>query len=548
MRSNTGPSAGSTHRIRRGRRVRRTRHTSRGRWIGVLAGTALAATALTVFSPAPDRAFAGTDPGGPLMYVSNLAENSTITAYSLNTGAALATFPTTGVAEALAFSPDGGTVYAAESGDYVGVIDVATNTLTANIPVGFWPTSLAVSADGSTVYVTDAQSNAISVINASTRTVTATIPAGASPQSVIISPDGATLYVAGSGNSSNDEAGTITMISTATDGITGTISMGDGAGAAAVALSPDGGTAYVANADSNAVSVIDLTTDTVTATIPVGLFPDSLTVTPDGRAVYVANSSSGSISVIGTATDTVTATIPIAGGPAQVSNYPDGGPVFATTGDGVSVINTEENTVTGTLASIPYAIALAISPDPAVTSVSPNGGAPAGGGQVTLTGVGFKNVLGVSFGGAPATSYTVTSPTTITATVPPGRPGPVYAFVTTIRGSSEAAPGSQYTYQSVPTITGVSPANGFVGGGGVSIVTGTGLSGPATVRYGTKPGRILSQSPTEMRVSAPPGSAGTTVNITVSNTMGTSAISSADEYLYFQLVHTPMPPIKHPNL
>ena len=539
MRSNTGPAAGDTH---------RTRHTSRGRRIGGLAAVALAATALTVFNPAPDRAFAGTDPGGPLMYVSNISENSTITGYSLNTGAALTTFPTSGITEALAFSPDGGTVYAAESGDNVGVINVATDTLTANIPVGFWPSSVAVSSDGSIVYVTNAQSNSMSVIDASTDTVAATVPAGASPQDVVISPDGATLYVAGSGDNANNQAGTITMISTATDAITGTVSMGDYNGAAAVALSPDGTTAYAANAYSNVVSVIDLTTDAVTATIPVGLFPDSITVTPDGRSVYVANSSGESISVIDTATDAVTATIPIPAGPAQVVNYPDGGSVFATTGDGVSVIDTENNTVTGSWTTANPAVALAISPNPAVTSVSPDGGPPAGGGLVTLTGVGFENVLGVSFGGAPVTSYTVTSPTTILATVPPGRPGPVYAFVTTIRGSSEATSGAQYTYQSVPTITGVSPGAGLAGGGGVSTITGTGLSGPATVMYGTKPGRILSQSPTEMRVSAPPGAAGTTVNITVSNTVGTSAISSADEYSYFQLIHFPIPPIKHPIL
>jgi hypothetical protein len=190
----------------------------------------------------------------------------------------------------------------------------------------------------------------------------------------------------------------------------------------------------------------------------------------------------------------------------------------------------------------PNAVSLAISPNPAVTSVSPAGG------QVTLTGVGFEHVLGVSFGGASATSYTVTSPTTITATVPPGNPGPVYAFVTTIRGSSEATSGAQYTYQSVPTVTGVSPAYGVVGGGGVSTITGTGLSGPATVMYGTKPGKILSQSPTEIRASAPSGTAGSTVNITVTNTVGTSAISSADEYRYFELVHIPTPPIRYPTL
>ena len=499
-----------------------------------------------MFNPAPDRAFAGTDPGGSLMYVSNIAENSTITAYSMNTGAAMATLPTSGVAESLAFSPDGSTVYAAESGGYLGVINAATGTLIANVSVGFWPSSVVVSPNGATVYVTNAQSNTMSVINASTRTVTATVPAGISPQGVVISPNGATLYVAGSGNNSNSEAGTLTIISTATDAITDTISMGAYAGATAVALTPDGTTAYVANGFSNVVSVINLATDTVTATLSVGVFPNSLTVTPDGRSVYVANSTGDSISVIDTATNSVTSTIPIPGGPVQLANYPDGGLVFATTDDGVIQIGTENNTVSSPLTNIPYGIAVAISPNPVVTSVSPNGGAPAGGNRVTLTGVGFNNVLGVTFGGMPATSYTVTSPTTITATVPPGYPGPVYVFVTTIRGSSETTAGSQYTYQSVPTITGVAPADGIVGGGGLSTITGTGLSGPATVTYGTKPGKILSQSPTSMTVSAPPGIAGATVDIRVSNTMGTSAISSADRYLYFQLVHIPMPPIKHP--
>jgi hypothetical protein len=94
------------------------------------------------------------------------------------------------------------------------------------------------------------------------------------------------------------------------------------------------------------------------------------------------------------------------------------------------------------LAATLDATALAISPNPVITAVSPNGGAPAGGGQVTLSGVGFRERARVSFGGTPVTSYTVTSSTTIIATVPPRNPGTVYAFITANRGSSEATLGA----------------------------------------------------------------------------------------------------------
>jgi YVTN family beta-propeller protein len=69
--------------------------------------------------------------------------------------------------------------------------------------------------------------------------------------------------------------------------------------------------AYITNADSGTVSVIDTATDTVSATIPVGLSPEAVAVKPDGSRVYVANVSSNTVSVIDRATNTVSATIGI---------------------------------------------------------------------------------------------------------------------------------------------------------------------------------------------------------------------------------------------
>src|SRR5262245_48338091 len=45
--------------------------------------------------------------------------------------------------------------------------------------------------------------------------------------------------------------------------------------------------AYVTNFGDNTVSVIDATTNTVTATIPVGSNPAGIAVTPNGAVAYV---------------------------------------------------------------------------------------------------------------------------------------------------------------------------------------------------------------------------------------------------------------------
>src|ERR1700746_2045903 len=66
--------------------------------------------------------------------------------------------------------------------------------------------------------------------------------------------------------------------------------------------------AYVTNI-SGTVSVIETATNTVVATIPVGIFPSGVAITPDGTRAYVANIFN-SISVIDTATNAVVVTIP----------------------------------------------------------------------------------------------------------------------------------------------------------------------------------------------------------------------------------------------
>src|SRR5262245_44037584 len=61
---------------------------------------------------------------------------------------------------------------------------------------------------------------------------------------------------------------------------------------------------------SDDVTVVDASTRTVVATIPVGKRPRGVAVSPDGKLVYVSNSISDSLSVIDAKTLKVLRTVP----------------------------------------------------------------------------------------------------------------------------------------------------------------------------------------------------------------------------------------------
>ncbi|GAC1541410.1 MAG: hypothetical protein NVS3B12_28950 [Acidimicrobiales bacterium] len=83
---------------------------------------------------------------------------------------------------------------------------------------------------------------------------------------------------------------------------------------------------------------------------------------------------------------------------------------------------------------------------PTVSSISPTSGPAGGGTTVTVTGSGFTGATQVTFGGNPSPNFTVNSDTTVTATSPPGTPGPpVNIVVTTPAGASYNSPGTGFT-------------------------------------------------------------------------------------------------------
>jgi YVTN family beta-propeller protein len=79
-------------------------------------------------------------------------------------------------------TPDGAFVYVTNiAGNTVSVIDTATDTIVATVPVGDRPFGVAVTPNGAFVYVTNADGGTVWVIDTASTTVIATVPVGGFP-------------------------------------------------------------------------------------------------------------------------------------------------------------------------------------------------------------------------------------------------------------------------------------------------------------------------------------------------------------------------------
>jgi len=135
--------------------------------------------------------------------------------------------------------------------------------------------------------------------------------------------------------------------------------------ATAQSTSSTNGYAYITNSGSTTVSVIDITTNKVTATINVGKYPYGVAVNPAGTKVYVSKDKSSTISVIDTAKNKVTATVKVGKNPWGVAVNPEGTRVYVANEGSktVSVINTETNKVTATVYVGNYPCGVAVNPE-----------------------------------------------------------------------------------------------------------------------------------------------------------------------------------------
>jgi len=161
----------------------------------------------------------------------------------------------------------------------------------------------------------------------------------------------------------NFRGNTVSVIDTSTNTVTATIAVGNGPDG--VVFSPDDSRVYITNLAGSSISVIDTVSQTVVATIPLGalLLPGPVAITPDGKTLYLTDSSNGDVEVVSTVTNTLIATVP-GGGFGGIAITPNGAFVYAQSFGLTSAIGTANNSI---VATIPTAagnsLQTAITPD-----------------------------------------------------------------------------------------------------------------------------------------------------------------------------------------
>ena len=95
----------------------------------------------------------------------------------------------------------------------------------------------------------------------------------------------------------------------------------------------------------------------------------------------------------------------------------------------------------------------------------------------------------------------------------------------------QAVAGQGASAATVPTVTSLSSNSGQDTGGDSVLIFGTGFTGAQQVTFGSLPATFIFFNDTELEATAPAAPVGV-VNVTVTTSNGTSAISPADQYTY----------------
>lgn len=196
-------------------------------------------------------------------------------------------------------------------------------------------------------------------------------PAGGSPVS-----SSQMIYV------SDEESGEITIIDGSTDSVVATLPVGKRP--RGIQVSRDGKLLYVAvsgnpsappgtdesklpppDRSADGIAVIDLASRTLVRTLPTGEDPESFDCSADGKTLYVSNEDAAKMSIVDLLSGRVTGTVPVGGEPEGVRLRPDGKVVYITSEEEneVAAIALPGNKVIATVKTGPRPRAIAFSPD-----------------------------------------------------------------------------------------------------------------------------------------------------------------------------------------
>jgi outer membrane protein assembly factor BamB len=251
-------------------------------------------------------------------------------------------------------------------------------------------------------------------------------------------------------------------------GLTGTSSVDFGPGNPSAVYTVNSDTSITATVPPGTLGAVDVTVVTAGGTSTTSAADRFTYTAPPPPTVTGVSSSSAPIGTVLTITGTnlmgATAIDFGPGNPATSVTVANGSTIYAAAPPGTGTVDVTVTTPGGTSATgatdkFTYTIPAA----PAVTAVSPNSGFATY--SVVVAGTNFTGASAVEFGTAAAT-FTVTSATSIAATVPAGT-GTVDVTVTTSGGASATSSADQFTYSTgTPPPTMVATYRGDLGRSG----------------------------------------------------------------------------------
>jgi YVTN family beta-propeller protein len=183
------------------------------------------------------------------------------------------------------------------------------------------------------------------------------IPAGENvPTGIAYDSENGDLYVTNDDPNGVTTASNVSVYSTETDLLVGSIPVG--VSPSGIAYDPANGDLYVADCGSNQVSVIDGLSNTVVATLSMPLVDCTIgkkwymnfapvDYDPADGTIYVSNYGSGQVSVLNPSTDQVVASLALGGSPYDMAFDPEDGDMYITLSNStaVAVIDGANNTL-----------------------------------------------------------------------------------------------------------------------------------------------------------------------------------------------------------
>lgn len=201
-------------------------------------------------------------------------------------GVLFASRPLTGRPYGVAISSEG-VVYAARlDADSVSRADLPDTLITGGVGVGSIPSHVAFNPAGTRAYVANQGSNEVSVVDVASGTEIAAVPLDSDAWNVIVSHNNATVYA-------TTDQGSLYFIATATNTAPAPLVISAGDALRGLALDNTGTRLYVAGRNSGRIYVINTSSRTVIDTITVGGTPQRIAVSGYGNELYVANEGRG---------------------------------------------------------------------------------------------------------------------------------------------------------------------------------------------------------------------------------------------------------------